>query len=407
MGYQALSNVTTGAKNTAFGFTAGNGATSTVSDNTAVGLAALTVISSGSQNTAIGSCALVVNATGSSSTAVGYLALKDADGVINTAVGAYAAYKTTSGTGNTAIGVSSMDGNTTGNNSTAVGFQSLYCSITGVCNVAVGFRAYCQGCGNFNTAIGTCALNTNNCNDNTAVGMKAGFTATGCGNTFVGSGVGCLMTTGNQNTIIGRYTGNMCSLDIRTCSNVIVLADGAGCPRMYYKDQWCIPNDKKLNLTTSTGTTGGIRIQNRSNNTNANAIEFYGWNGTKTGSISTFVNTTTYSTSSDYRLKENVTCINNATNVVTQLNPVAFSWVHQASDTPTINGFLAHEVQALIPEAVVGEKDAMTVDDDGNEVPDYQGIDQSKLVPILTAALKEAITRIETLEAKVTALENT
>jgi hypothetical protein len=68
----------------------------------------------------------------------------------------------------------------------------------------------------------------------------------------------------------------------------------------------------------------------------------------------------------------------------------------------TVDGFIAHEVQAIVPEAITGEKNA--VDDDGN--PIYQGIDQSKLVPLLTAALQEAIAKIETLEARLTALES-
>jgi hypothetical protein len=67
----------------------------------------------------------------------------------------------------------------------------------------------------------------------------------------------------------------------------------------------------------------------------------------------------------------------------------------------TVDGFLAHEVQAFVPEAVTGEKDE--VDKDGNPV--YQGIDQSKLVPLLTAALQEALQKIEALEARITALE--
>ena len=63
---------------------------------------------------------------------------------------------------------------------------------------------------------------------------------------------------------------------------------------------------------------------------------------------------------------------------------------------------MAHEVQDIVPEAISGQKDA--VDDEGN--PEYQGIDQSKLVPLLTKAIQEAMTKIETLEAKVEALEN-
>ena len=71
-------------------------------------------------------------------------------------------------------------------------------------------------------------------------------------------------------------------------------------------------------------------------------------------------------------------------------------------DDTTVDGFLAHEAQAVVPESVTGTHNE--VDDDGNAV--MQGIDQSKLVPLLTAALQEAIAKIETLETKVTALEN-
>ena len=73
-----------------------------------------------------------------------------------------------------------------------------------------------------------------------------------------------------------------------------------------------------------------------------------------------------------------------------------------ADPDKTVDGFIAHEAQAVVPECVTGEKDV--VDDDGN--PIYQGIDQSKLVPLLTAALQETIARIETLEAAVAALQS-
>ena len=75
-----------------------------------------------------------------------------------------------------------------------------------------------------------------------------------------------------------------------------------------------------------------------------------------------------------------------------------FKW---KSDGTRVDGFIAHEAQEVVPEAVTGTKDA--VDEDGN--PEYQGIDQSKLVPLLTKALQEAVTKIEALEARVTALE--
>jgi hypothetical protein len=78
------------------------------------------------------------------------------------------------------------------------------------------------------------------------------------------------------------------------------------------------------------------------------------------------------------------------------LKPVNFAW---KVDGSRVDGFLAHEAQAVVPEAVTGEKDA--VDADGN--PKYQGIDQSKLVPLLTAALQEALTEIASLKARLDA----
>ena len=117
------------------------------------------------------------------------------------------------------------------------------------------------------------------------------------------------------------------------------------------------------------------------------------------GNISYTTTTTTYSTSSDYRLKENVVPLTGAADRLNQLQVHRFNFI--ADPDKTVDGFLAHEVQTIVPEAITGEKDA--VDDEGN--PEYQGIDQSKLVPLLTAALQEAIAKIEVLEAKVTALE--
>ena len=117
------------------------------------------------------------------------------------------------------------------------------------------------------------------------------------------------------------------------------------------------------------------------------------------GYVGTNGSSTNYVTSSDYRLKENVVDVTDGITRVKQLAPKRFNFIADA-DT-TVDGFLAHEAQAVVPEAITGTKDE--VDDDGNAV--MQGIDQSKLVPLLTAALQEAIAKIETLETKVAALE--
>jgi hypothetical protein len=117
------------------------------------------------------------------------------------------------------------------------------------------------------------------------------------------------------------------------------------------------------------------------------------------GSITIGSGSTSYNTSSDYRLKENVVELTDATERLKQLNPSRFNFI--VDPNKTVDGFLAHEVQSVIPEAITGTHNE--VDADGNPV--YQGIDQSKLVPLLTAALKEAITKIETLETEMTSVK--
>jgi hypothetical protein len=130
-----------------------------------------------------------------------------------------------------------------------------------------------------------------------------------------------------------------------------------------------------------------------------NAALFFNGNG-QVGGILMSGSSTAYNTSSDYRLKENVAAVTDGITRLQQLKPSRFNFI--ADPTKTVDGFIAHEAQAVVPECVSGEKDA--VDDDGNPV--YQGIDQSKLVPLLTAALQEAIGEIESLKARVVALES-
>jgi hypothetical protein len=124
------------------------------------------------------------------------------------------------------------------------------------------------------------------------------------------------------------------------------------------------------------------------------------------GSIYWNGSTVAYNTTSDYRLKENITAYSGALEKLSQLKPVTYNFL-DAPDT-ILEGFIAHEVQVVVPNAVSGVKDE--VDTEGN--PLYQGLDTSKLVPLLTAALQEAIAKIKTqgasiaaLEAKVAALE--
>jgi hypothetical protein len=123
-------------------------------------------------------------------------------------------------------------------------------------------------------------------------------------------------------------------------------------------------------------------------------------NGTQVGVITVGTTTTAYTTTSDYRLKDSVAPITGALDKVQALKPVTYKWKIDGSDG---QGFIAHELQAVVPDCVSGEKDA--VDANGN--PKYQGIDTSFLIATLTAAIQEQqalitalTTRIETLEKK-------
>ena len=116
------------------------------------------------------------------------------------------------------------------------------------------------------------------------------------------------------------------------------------------------------------------------------------------GIISTSGTSTTYATSSDYRLKEQVTPMTGALAKNELLNPVTYKWKSDGSDG---QGFIAHELQAVFPDAVTGEKDA--VDEDGN--PKYQGVDTSFLVATLTAALQELNAKVEAQAQEIAALK--
>ena len=131
--------------------------------------------------------------------------------------------------------------------------------------------------------------------------------------------------------------------------------------------------------------------------------------GSQVGEIKTSNSATSFITSSDYRLKENVTPMSGATAQTKLLKPCNFDWIVGGN----VNGFLAHELAEVVPEAVSGTKDAMRDEEyevtpatdteaavmGTRSVPDLQGIDQAKLVPLLTATIQELIARIEALEA--------
>ena len=138
---------------------------------------------------------------------------------------------------------------------------------------------------------------------------------------------------------------------------------------------------------------------NRANTTAVSVVVEFQNNNSQVGVINHDHTSCGIFTTSDYRAKENVLSISDGITRLKTLKPYKFNFIADA--TKTVDGFFAHEVQSVVPEAITGTKDE--VDSDNNPV--YQAIDQSKLVPLLTAALQEAVTKIETLETKVAALE--
>ena len=163
-------------------------------------------------------------------------------------------------------------------------------------------------------------------------------------------------------------------------------------------------SNSSLNALNVKGTTANYVMISSAGGSTGDHIFFSNYTssnpGTNTGRIKDDGSNVTYHTTSDYRLKENVVAISDGINRVKQLNPIRHTWIN--NPTPgTIDGWLAHELDEVCPYAVDGEKDA--TNPDGSINP--QGVDYGRITPLLTAALKEAIAKIETLETKVAALE--
>ena len=241
-----------------------------------------------------------------------------------------------------------------------------------------------------------------------------------------------MLTTGSKNTILGAYSGNQGGLDIRTASNHIVLSDGDGNPRGRFNSSgdFFVGAVATVSSTVS-GTqifaSGGINISAGTATTLTYLMGFINGNGT-VGGITVNGSTTAYGTSSDYRLKNTIAPMTGALAKVALLKPCTYKWNADGSDG---QGFIAHELQEIVPGCVTGEKDAIemqqyeispavpaTLDEEGNEltaaveavmgereVPKYQGIDTSFLVATLTAAIKEQQAIITALTTRITALE--
>ena len=157
-----------------------------------------------------------------------------------------------------------------------------------------------------------------------------------------------------------------------------------------------------------------VRNNRVNSSTEGFMITFLGSSAVLQGSIRSINGSTSYNSGSDYRLKENIVDISDGITRVKQLQPRRFNWISDSNKTVQ-DGFIAHEIQSVVPESTTGTKDEIVNQEginDGSYHPDakvgdavYQSVDYGKMTPLLTAALKELIAKVETLESKVAALE--
>ena len=196
------------------------------------------------------------------------------------------------------------------------------------------------------------------------------------------------------------------------------LGGGTNQPRVFFLSQdGNFPDQSnRIGLRISNGY-NDASIRAYSNNDGWSHVKFYsthlsGGTIVTSGSITqSGGNTISYNTSSDYRLKENEVLISDGITRLKQLKPYRFNW--KTDTSKKVDGFYAHEVSGIVPDAVTGEKDAVVTQamidageiDEAIGTPVYQQMDHAKLVPLITAALQETVAKIETLETKVETLE--
>ncbi len=192
---------------------------------------------------------------------------------------------------------------------------------------------------------------------------------------------------------IGTRTNHPCTFSINNAEKMRINSSGQILMGSTSQDL-----GERLHVAHTGG--GAVCVMRTVNSGGTVQIGFKNANGF-VGEIVTSGSGTSYATSSDYRLKENVSYTFDATSRLKQLKPARFNF--KADADTTLDGFLAHEVSSIVPEAVVGTKDETETykDDNGDDQTrnKYQGIDQAKLVPLLVKTIQE-------LEARITALES-
>ena len=200
------------------------------------------------------------------------------------------------------------------------------------------------------------------------------------------------------------WGGTASGIHFRVKNSETFRCDYAGSTFFNTTSGYGTPKYSVMWVKMSSGSQRGISFKATSTSSTDDALLFFNGGAGVCGSVTMTYSATSYNTSSDYRLKENVVYDWDATTRLKQLKPCRFNWISDDTNT-AIDGFLAHEAAEVVPNAVTGEKDATKeafLDDDGNEIPGTtikeQVMDHAKLVPLLVKTIQE-------LEARITVLE--
>jgi trimeric autotransporter adhesin len=319
--------------------------------NVAIGKNALSNTITGFQAnyiTAVGFEALKNDTWGYFNTGIGSSALfTNTTGLANTAVGSNALYSNTTANYNTAVGTSALRLNTTGESNTATGNSALENTTTGIFNTAIGAGGLKSNVtGSNNSAVGTGALSFSNTNNNTAMGTNSLKNTTGYSNTALGNAAGDINTTGNENTAIGATA----TFGANNLSNATAIGFGA-----------------------TASASNSVRLGN--------------------ASVTVIGGQVAWTAASDSRIKKNIVNSTYGLATVLKLRPVEYNLT--SNDLKQV-GFIAQEVQKLVPEVVTGKEGDLSKGE-------ILGITYSNLVPVLTKAIQEQQKQIEDQNAKIAA----
>ena len=215
------------------------------------------------------------------------------------------------------------------------------------------------------------------------------FAASNIDGIFLQSGVGTTVNTATGNNITFN-TGTTERMRIDSSGNVLVGTTTSSAKTYVYNNI----TQFGIGIEHTTASYAALMVANTASSGTRYLVDFRvsgTAGGNQQGTITSTGTNVAYNTSSDYRLKENIAPMTGALDKVAQLKPVTYTWKIDGSNG---QGFIAHELQAIVPDAVVGEKDAV----DENGKPIYQGVDTSFLVATLTAAIQELKAEIDALK---------